>query len=323
MLVSAVVVNLNGRELLLACVASLETALAPIADQSEILVVDNGSRDGAPEALRVAHPNVRLLQFADNRGFPAGVNAGIEATSGDWLLLLNNDATLDPGAVDELLAAAIDRPRVGALAAQLRFVADGNINSAGFAVDRLGVGFERHIGRAPEDSEQVPTPVFGASAGAAMLRRAMLEDVGGFDSSFFLYLEDVDLAWRARMRGWECLYVPASVAHHHHSSTSVHRSPFKHFHVGRNRIRLLAKNMPTRDLLIYAPAILAYDLAYCAVAVVSDRTLMPVRGRIAGLLQWRAYRRFGAGRRHVALEPVQGAWQALARRRRTPRTTAV
>lgn len=314
MLVSAVVVNLNARVLLLECVASLEAALGRVGGPSEILVVDNGSHEGAPAAVRAAHPRARLLEFAENRGFAAAANAGIEATGGEWILLLNNDATLDPGAVIELLAAAADRPRVGALAAQMRFAADGRINSAGFGVDKLGVPFERHIGRLPEEAEQLPTTVFGASGGAALVRRTMAEEVGGFDASFYLYFEDVDLAWRARMRGWECLYVPAAVAYHHHSSTSRHGSPFKHFHVGRNRVRMLAKNMPTRDLVIYAPAMLAYDLAYCAFAALTDRTLQPLRGRVAGLRQWRSYRRLGAGRRRVELERVQGPWRALRRR---------
>ncbi|HEU0316310.1 MAG TPA: glycosyltransferase family 2 protein [Solirubrobacteraceae bacterium] len=319
MLVSAVVVNLDARELLLACVASIEAALARVDGPTEILVVDNGSTDGAPAALADAHPAARVLAFAENRGFAAAANAGIAATTGDWVLLLNNDATLEPTAVAELVRAAADRPDVGALAAQMRFAADGRINSAGFGVDRLGVAFERHIGRDPHDGEHEPTPVFGASAGAALMRRAMLAELGGFDATFFLYLEDVDLAWRARMRGWECLYVPAAVAHHRHSATSRHGSPFKHFHVGRNRVRLLAKHLPAGHLLVYGPAILAYDLAYCVFAAITDRTLMPARGRAAGLREWSHYRRAGAARRPVALAPVEGPWRALRRRRGTLR----
>jgi GT2 family glycosyltransferase len=314
-LISAVVVNLDARELLLSCVASIEAALARIDGPTEILVVDNGSTDGAPSALRAAHPRVRVVELGENLGFAAAANAGVEATTGDWLLLLNNDATLDPDAVVELTRAAAGQPEVGALAVQMRFAADGRINSAGFGVDRLGVAYDRHLGRAPPESERDPTPVFGASAGAALMRRTMLDELAGFDPSFFLYLEDVDLAWRARMRGWECLYVPAAVAHHRHSATSRHGSPFKHFHVGRNRVRLLAKNMPTRELLIWWPGIVAYDLAYCAFAGLTDRTLMPVRGRIVGLREWRHYRRAGAARRPVELAPVEGPWRALRRRR--------
>jgi GT2 family glycosyltransferase len=312
-LLSAIVVNLNARELLLACVASLNAALARIHGPSEVLVVDNGSQDGAPAALRAAHPQAKLLELSENRGFAAAANAGIEATRGDWLLLLNNDATLDPTAIAELLKVAESHSRVGSLAAQIRFTADGRINSAGFGVDRLGVPFERHVGCLPAESDQIPTPVFGASAGAALMRRAMLDELGGFDASFFLYLEDVDLAWRARICGWECVYVPAAVAYHHHSATSRHGSPFKHYYVGRNHVRLLAKHMPTRDLLLYGPAIVAYEVAYCVFAATTDRTLMPFHGRLDGLRHWRAYRGMGAARQRVELAPLQGLRRALRR----------
>ena len=278
MLVSAIVVNLDARELLLACVESIEAALARVDGPTEIVVVDNGSSDGAPAAVRERFgARVRVVELGANRGFATGVNAGARASSGEWLLLLNNDATIGPGAVVALLGAAAARPEVGALAAQMRFARGGEINSAGLGVDRAGTAFDRHIGRAPSASDAAVTEVFGASAGAALMRRAMLDDIGGFDDSFFMYLDDVDVAWRARMAGWTCLYVPDAVVHHHHSASSIHNSSFKHLHVGRNRVRLLAKNAPPAQLLRYGPAIVAHDLAYVLVAGFGDRTLAPLR----------------------------------------------
>ena len=315
MVVSAVVVNLDGRALLLACLKSLERALAEVPGGSEIVVVDNGSRDGAPAAVRELFPDVRLVELAENRGFAAGVNEGISASAGEWILLLNNDTTIAAGAVTALLDEGTSRGRVGSLAAQMRFERGGAINSAGFGVDRLGVAFDHHIGEAPEESETQVTEVFGACAGATLMRRKMLEEVGGFDESFFMYLDDVDLAWRAQMRGWRCLYVPAAVVHHHHSASAGHGSAFKHEHVGRNRMRLLAKHMPTSHLVRYGPAIVAYDVAFVAFSAVTDRTLAPLRGRLSGLRQWRTYRARGRGRRAVPLAPAQGPARALARRR--------
>ena len=133
------------------------------------------------------------------------------------------------------------------------------------------------------------TEVFGASAGAALYRRAMLEQVGGFDASFFMYLEDVDLAWRARAHGWRCLHVPDAVVLHEHSRSSGHRSDFKYYLVGRNRVRLLA-DATTGRLLRYAPLMLLYDLAYVAYALAVDRSTAPLRGRVGGLREWRRYR---------------------------------
>lgn len=315
MRVSAIVVTLHAGELLAACLASIGRTLEQVDGATEIVVVDNGAPSAAIAALRERAPALRVVELGANRGFAAGVNAGIEASSGQWLLLLNDDATIERAAVVELLRAAADRPHVGSLAAQMRFAHGGAINSAGIGVDRLGVAFDRHVGEPPERGERDPTEVFGASAGGALMRRAMLEQIGGFDGSLFLYGEDADVAWRARMAGWSCLYVPAAIVHHHYSSSSVHGSASKHFYVGRNRIRLLAKHLPTAHLLRYGAAIVAYDIAYVIVAGVGDRTLAPLRGRLRGLRDWRAYRRLGGARRPVELAPIQGPRRALARRR--------
>jgi GT2 family glycosyltransferase len=156
--------------------------------------------------------------------------------------------------------------------------------------------------------------VFGACGGAALHRRRMLDEVGGIDPTYFFSLDDVDLAWRARMAGWRCLYAPDAVVHHRHGGTGAHASDFKYFHVGLNRVRTLAKNADRGLLLRYGPAMLAYDTAYVAFAALSDRTLAPLRGRLRGLREWRRYRRAGAGRRPVELAPIRGPRAALGRR---------
>ncbi len=316
MRVSAVVVNLSQREALLECVASLERALGRVDGPTDLTVVDNGSEDGSTEALRERHPQVRVIENGANVGFAAAVMRGIEATSGEWVLLLNNDATVEADAVVELLAATEGRPGVGSVAAQLRF-ADGSerINSAGFGVDRLGIAFEHRLGQPSAAGETEPREVFGASGGASIFRRTMLEDVGGYDESFFVYLEDADLAWRARARGWRALYTPRAIGHHHHSLTTIHGSRFKYLHVGRNRVRVLAKNASTRQLLVHGPGIVAYDIAYVLFAAVADRTLAPLQGRLRGLREWRRYRPSPAPRNSVELDRPRGLRAALRRRR--------
>jgi GT2 family glycosyltransferase len=309
--VSAVVVNYQGRAFLGDCVASLSDAV------DEVVVVDNGSSDGSRELVREEFPDVALVELDRNAGFGAAVNAGLRRCGAPWVFLLNNDATVEPGAIAELLAVGEGDERVGSVAAQMRFRARPDlINSAGIEVDRLGVGSDRLLGRPAERSETDPVEVFGASAGAALLRRSMLDELGGFDERFFLFLEDVDLAWRARMRGWRAMYAPAAVVHHQHSATAGHGSAFKHYQVGRNRIRLLAKNADTAQLRRYGAGMVAYDLAQTAFVVVRARTLAPLRGRLAGLREWRSARRAGAeGRRPVELAPVGGLREALRRNR--------
>ena len=135
----------------------------------------------------------------------------------------------------------------------------------------------------------------------------MLDAIGGFDASFFAFLEDADVAWRARMAGWRSLYVPGAVAYHHGSATAGEASPFKYFLVGRNRMRLLAKNAATGQLLRWGWAMALYDLAYVGFVAATDRTLAPLRGRLAGLREWRRYRRAGAPtRRPIALSAPTG-----------------
>jgi GT2 family glycosyltransferase len=314
--VSALVVNHRRPELTIECLASLAPALERLGEPAELIVVDNGSGDGSAERIAERFTGARVLALEENRGFAGGVNAGVGESSGEWVLLLNNDTTIEPEAVARLLEAGRSSPEVGSVAAQMRFAASpGIVNSAGIGVDRLGVAYDSGLGEPVRDDPGDAVEVFGASGGAALLRRAMLDELGGLDASFFFALEDVDLAWRARMAGWRALHAPAAVVWHHHGTTGRHTSAFKHFHVGRNRVRMLAKNAEPAHLRRYGAAIAAYELAYVGYAMVADRTLAPLRGRLRGLREWREYRRAGeGGRGAVQLEPVRGLRAALGRR---------
>jgi GT2 family glycosyltransferase len=251
------------------------------------------------------------------------VAAGLADARGEWIALVNDDCTVEPDALAELLAAAEGHPNVGSVAAQVRFAGDeSTINSAGIEIDELGVARERRLGEpvAAVDAEVVE--VFGASATLALYRRTMLDAVGGVDVSFFAYLEDADLAWRGRMAGWTCLLAPRAIGFHRHSATLGHGSKKKHLHVGRNRVRMLAKNASGRQLRRKLPAIVGYDLLYVAHAAVADRTLAPVVGRLQGIGDWHAYRRAGRPqRREIELSPSPGV-RAAHRRRRAYRAAA-
>jgi GT2 family glycosyltransferase len=314
LVVSAIVVNHRRPDLLGQCLEALEAALDGVG--GELIVVDNGSGDRSCEMVRERFPDARLVELAENLGFAGAVMRGLEVAGGDWVLLLNNDAVIEPDGVRELLRVGAGAPDIGSVAARMEFAdAPAMINSAGIGVDRLGVAYDRLLGEPVGTSETEPVEVFGASGGAALYRREMLDGVGGFDASYFFALEDVDLAWRARMAGWRCLYAPGARVEHRHGATGAHQSGFKHYHVGLNRVRTLAKNADPAHLRRYGAAIVAYDACYVAYAIVADRTLAPLRGRLRGLREWRPYRRAGAaGRRHVELEPARGLRAALRRR---------
>jgi len=260
--VSAVVVNYGQRDLLHACLQSLAEAFERAGEPHETIVVDNASQDDSVEMIRREHPTVRLVELSTNSGFAGGVAEGIRAARGEWVFCLNNDATVESGGVAELLrvadGAAAD---VGSIAALMVFADRPDIiNSAGIEVDRLGVAWDRHLGEPVVQSETTVTEVFGASAGAALYRRSMLEQVP-FEESFFAYLEDVDVAWRARMRGWRSLLAPTAVVLHEFSATARHGSSLKYYWSGRNRVRVLARNATTRQLIRNGLMMLAFDAA--------------------------------------------------------------
>ena len=318
--IGAVIVNRDAAALLRDCLASLRSALDATGLAWELVVVDNDSSDDSRDVVRSEFPEAVLVENDRNAGFPAAVNDGLARTTGEWIVLLNNDATIERDALKHVF----DRPipdDVGAFAMQMRFAARPDlVNSAGIGLDTLFVGYERLLGTPAAGEASRPAEVFGASGGAAVLRRAMLDDVGGLDGRIFLYLDDIDLAWRARMGGWRALYVPEAVVWHHHSATTGHASAFKYFHVGRNRVRLLARNADRRLLLRRAPLILAHELGYVAFVALADRTLAPLRGRVAGLREWRSLRAEGAAlRRPIELAPRTG-FRAALRRRRAYRT---
>lgn len=316
MTIGAVVVNLDRADLLRPCLASLRVAAAHAQIELQTIVVDNGSVDHSAAMVRAEFPEMQLVALPANVGFPGAVQTALAAGCSEWVLLLNNDATLAPDALAHLLGATA-APDVAAVAAQMRFAATPDVvNSAGIGVDVLGVAYDRCLGELAAGGPHEPVEVFGASAGAALYRRSALEAAGGFDERYFIYLEDVDVAWRCRMAGWRAVYVADAVVWHHHAATAGHGSDFKYFHVGRNRVRMLARNAESSHLLRYGAAMLAYDLAYVTFVAVRERNLAPLRGRVAGLREWRSYRTEGAARRRsVVLEPRRGFAAALRRSR--------
>ena len=307
---SAIVVDHRGGPLLERCLADLRVALTAVEGETELIVVDNGGHAGA-----VADAEVVVLP--SNRGFAGGVAAGLERVRGEWVALVNNDAFLEADCLRRLLAAGASAPDVGSVTGQVRFEARPElVNTAGLEIDALGIGSDRLAG-APVAAAagDAPIEVFGVSGCVALYRRSMLDAIGGFDASFFAFQEDADVAWRARAAGWRALYEPRAIALHRGSATAGEASAMKFFLVGRNRVRLLAKNATRAQLARHGAGIVLYDLAYVVFVAVAERTLAPLRGRVAGLREWRAYRAAGAPtRRPVALG--RGGWRkALAMRR--------
>jgi len=215
----------------------------------EIVVVDN-SGCGLVRRLGLG-PEIRVIENGRNLGFGAAINQGLAASGTRYLATLNDDAVADAGWLEAAAGALDRRPDAGMCASQVRLFGEHRLDSAGMLLARDGSSKQRGHGRLPEDfpvEEEVLLP----SGSAALYRRAMLEEIGGFDERFFLYCEDTDLGLRARWRGWKCLYSPLAVVEHHYSHTAGQASPLKAYLVERNRLFVLAKNFPAR-MLCMAP----------------------------------------------------------------------
>lgn len=320
---SIVIISWNGMRHLPNCLAALVPQLPP---DSELVLVDNGSADGMPAWARAAHPAARVIALRNNLGFAGGVNAGLRAARGELLLLLNDDAFVEPGFIAALLAVFDQQPKLGAASAVLVFNHQPDlVASAGIRVRRDGLALDLWTGCAAADLPAEPQPIFGPSGGAAIYRRALLADVGLMEPSFFNYLEDADLAWRARLRGWHSLAVPGARARHIYSATSGQGSPFKQRLLGRNRLRTIIRCIPQPLLRRCLPAILAYDLLAVGYGVAARQGAM-LSGRAAALreLPRLLQQRRAIQARNIAapeellrwLEPVPVPWSTLREQRR-------
>ncbi len=303
--VALVIPTWNGKERLLRCLLSLS---AQTYSCFQTIVVVNGSNDGTQEALK-AYSYVRLIVNHRNLGFAAAVNQGIRASSEPYIGVLNDDAFPEPGWLEALVEVMERDPQIGSCASLMVFAHQPDIvQSAGIAIDRAAIAWDRLRGR-PVNEAQEGCEVFGASAGAAFYRRAMLETVGLFDERFFAYLEDVDLAWRAQIAGWRCQYVPRAVVRHQTSASLGEDSPFKKQLKARNKVWMVAKNAPAEDL----PIVFLYDLIAVIYAFLVKRDPYPLLGRIEGLRGLRPFLKDRNPGRPRILEPLVPPWRVPRR----------
>jgi GT2 family glycosyltransferase len=286
-LVSVVIVTWNGLQHLRTCLPAVLDQLLPHGQTFEVLVVDNASTDGSiayVEWLAARDGRLRLICNTRNEGFASPNNRAFAEGRGEFVATLNNDAPPEPGWLAALLDVARADDRIGSIASKMLFAhAPHVIQSAGISIDRAAIAWDRLAGHPVSASEGNVTEIFGASAGAALYRRQMLQELGGFDSRFFMYLEDVDLAWRAQIAGWRAVYAPNAVVRHAHSASAGEGSPFKNWHLGRNKVWTIAKCYPPAGLRRYLPAVIAYDLASLPYTMATKRDLSPLRGRLAAL----------------------------------------
>src|SRR5512133_173392 len=257
MRLSVIVVNWNSCADLRDCLGSLERQTH---DDLELIVVDNGSSDGSPEMVESEFSHVRQLRQTENLGFGEACNRGILASGGEWVALLNNDAVAEPSWAAALVETATWVPAdCGMIQSLMLYRSRPNtINSTGIELAFSGGGRDRDEGRPYVATEQHFEQIFCPTAGAAAYRRSMLERIklprGYFDSVHFLYYEDMDVGWRARLAGWSAVYAPQAIVHHRwHGSSDRHGKSRLLVMANINRVRMLVKNASAQFVVMTAP----------------------------------------------------------------------
>nr|PZN18147.1 MAG: glycosyltransferase family 2 protein [Chloroflexota bacterium] len=261
-MIDIIIPNYNGAELLPTCLDALR---AQTRHDFCVVVVDDGSTDGSRELLARRYPAVQVIALPRNRGLAAAVNLGIEATGGEYVVLLNNDTEAHPRWLEYLIGALERYPSYAFAASKLMlFDRRDYIHSAGDYYRPDGVPGNRGVWQRDRGQFDAVEEVFGPCAGAAAYRRsaleALAEDGRVFDEDLVMYCEDVDLNLRARRRGFRTIYEPRAVVYHRLSATGG--GALASYYCGRNFLLVWAKNMPSRLVLRHLPGLIRSQLAF-------------------------------------------------------------
>jgi N-acetylglucosaminyl-diphospho-decaprenol L-rhamnosyltransferase len=309
-----VVVSWNGAHLLPNCLDSL--LAQTVAADVEIIVVDNASEDGTLAMLAERYPGVTVVASEINLGFAGGADLGLAGFGGAFAALLNNDATFDRDAIEQMMSvmAQPGNARVGAVTAKIllagtykleRGLNEANaptgsfrrddgwltpaasdspgairvVNSTGNVVTRRGTGTDRDW-LSTDGVESRDADVFGFCGGAALIRKTALDEVGGLDRELFLYYEDTDLSWRLRAGGWTVRYCDLAIAHHLHAASSDSASPLFRYYNTRNSLIVFARHAP---LDVVATSFIRQLVSWALAVIRRSEPPSVARARIRGI----------------------------------------
>lgn len=256
--ISIIIVNWNGMKFLSEC---LDRLRHQTYQEFTIILVDNGSNDGSVNFVSRYYPEVKTIALPKNIGFSAANNLVLKTVQSKYVALLNNDAVPHPLWLKSLIEALESHPEAGFAASKMLFYDNlGIIDRAGDAYTRAGTGLLRGRGKSKSNYNKQEW-IFGACAGAALYRTLMLNEIGFFDEDFFLLYEDVDISFRAQLKGYKCLYVPEAIVYHKASSSIVYDSPISVYYSHRNLEWAYIKNMPSNLILKTIWLHVIYDIA--------------------------------------------------------------
>ncbi|KAA3663395.1 MAG: glycosyltransferase family 2 protein [Calditrichaeota bacterium] len=275
-LVSIIIPHYNGETILIRCLQSLaDFTTYP----HEILLVDNASTDRSVGKAQAMFPQIQVVHSTENYGYAGGCNLGMTAAAGDYFVLLNNDAVVTSGWLEQLMKFAIANPEYGALQPKILSIDnDGWFDYAGAAGGKIDVfGFPFTRGRVfftlekDEGQYDAITDLFWASGTCTLLKRSALETTGPLDIDFFAHMEEIDLDWRLHLAGFKIGFVPESIVKHNAGSTLSQESPHKVYLNHRNNLEMLLKNYSGKRLAVVLPVRLIFQfLAMLQTVIKSD-----------------------------------------------------
>ncbi len=275
--VTILIPHYNNPEILRPCLESLQH-LAPGTPPHEVVVVDDGSTDNSPEWVKREHPWVRMVACEENRGFVHAIHAGIHDSDGEVLVFLNNDTWVEPEWLLRLVEPLLTGNICGAMGSILMDWEGKRALFCGVSTNHLAYGFEEQ-GELPDPAGS-PIPVLCPCGGAMAIPRDLYLETGGFDETYGMIYEDLDLGWRLNLLGFDCVLIPGSrVGHRAH--TSLGRSSFEHKakYYLLNPLRTLFKNWDHEDHLERIQ--MAVTLAQAR-----ERILLLGEERKPGLFDW-------------------------------------
>jgi len=257
---AVIIVNWNSGKDLAKCLAALKNQTRP---PRQIIVVDNASTDDSLCGVEENFPDVDLTRLDDNTGFSFANNLAVKKVKTcDWIAFLNPDAFAAPDWLENLLHAAGQNPDCAFFGSHmLKHGVQDELDGTGDVYHVSGLAWRRDHGLSALATQRVTAEVFSACAAAAMIRKDIFLEAGGFDENFRSYLEDVDLGFRIRLMGHRCLYVADAVVEHVGSGSTHRYSDYATYHGNRNLVWVYIKNMPGILFLIYLPQHLLANVA--------------------------------------------------------------
>jgi hypothetical protein len=262
---SIIIVTYNSNE-------DLKDCLPALYKQSytdfEIIIVDNASSDGTLDFVTKNFPNVKLIKNNSNLGYSEGNNIGFKSAIGEYIVILNPDTIPDKEWLYNLISPLESDSSIGATTSKILLHNKNQINTCGNITHYTGLAFCNGLYKTI--SEHDKRKIIGAVSGCAFaIRKDIFIMIGGFDDSFFLYLEDTDISWRLRLLGYNILYIPESIVYH---KFKLKLTPEKLYHLEKNRYAMIFKNYSTKMIIMLLPTLLFTEIMTISFSIFSGKS---------------------------------------------------